>query len=161
MAPETFQWAEWKRRIPALLLLFPLIALGVGGLAAGTDSFVQAKEYERAAQGTMAGYDGFTREDMDTLKARAMRHAVAAFLLCPFAAAGLTAVIGELAAADWARSLYVRAGLLGISIGAVQVLLLWGQIGTMWLLGAFVGLFGAGLTVRSCWVKNDDTSATR
>ncbi len=160
MAPETFQWSEWKRRIPALLLLFPLIALGIGGLGAGTDSFVQAKEYERAAQGTMAGYDGFTREDMDTLKARAMRHAAAAFLLCPFAAVGLAAVLGELAAAGWARRLYVRAGLLGVCIGALQALLLWGQIGTMWLLGVFVGLFGVLLAGRAHWVGNDDASAT-
>lgn len=156
MAPETFQWADWRRRIPALLLLFPLIALGVGGLAAGTDSFMKAKEYESAAAGTMAGYEGFTREDMDTLRTRAMRRAAAAFLLCPFAIAGLVAALGDLARSKWARSAHVRAGMVGICSGAVQGILLWGQLGAMWLLGVFVALFGVLLAARSHWVVPAD-----
>jgi len=157
MAPETFQWVDWKRRVPALLLLFPLIALGVGGLAAGVDSFVKAREYESAAAGTMAGYEGLTREDMDTLRTRAMRHAAAAFLLCPFALAGLAAAFGDLARVKWARRAHVRAGVVGICCGTVQGALLWGQLGSMWLLGGFVVLFGMLLAVRSRWVMPEDS----
>ena len=138
---EPFEWAVWKRRVVPILLLFPLITLTVGGLTVGVDSYARAKEYERAVKGTMQGYEGMTREDVDTLRIRAMRHALAAFVLTPFAIVGLAAVLGELAGSDWSGMAYIRCGVLGIACGLAQVFLLRGQIGTMWMLGVFTGAF--------------------
>jgi len=143
--PEPFEWRRWKSRIPAIALLFPFLALTVGGLAVGSDAFTRAKEYEAAAAGAMEGYEGLTREDMETLRIREMRRAIGGWLLVPFGLVGLAAALGELARSTWTRPAYRRCGVLGILIGIAQIVLLRGQIGAMWTLGVFTAVFGVAL----------------
>lgn len=131
----------------ALALLFPLTAMVVGGLAKGADAYAEAKRYEEAVSGTMAGYGGVTREDVDVLRARKIRHSLAAFLIVPFAVAGLAGCVAQAASATWAGDCLVRAGMSGVLLGGLQALLLLKQIGNMWQLGLFVSLFGVGLGV--------------
>ena len=146
MTPQELRQAV-RRHWLALVLLFPLTAMVVGGLAKGVDAYAEAKRYEEAASGTMAGYEEFTREDMDVLRARKIRHSLAAFLIVPFAVAGLAGCIAQVASTPWAGDCLMRTGMSGVLLGGVQALLLLKQIGNMWLFGPFVSLFGLGLAV--------------
>ena len=129
------------RRILALVLLFPLLALFIGGLAVGVDSYQRAKRYEEAAAGTMADFEGYTRDDLEQLRAQRTRHALASVLLVPFAVMGLTGCLAEVTEAGWRRRALSRAGFTGLLCGGLQVVLLWKHTGNMWGLGIFVIVF--------------------
>jgi hypothetical protein len=115
----------------------------VGGLAVGLDSYTKASAYADAAEGTMEGFEGYSREDVETLQVRAMRHALAAFLLVPTGILGLVGCAGGIALAGWHRAMVLRTGGLAIVSGAAQVALLWvGQLGRMWIMGIALMVFG-------------------
>ena len=152
MTPQEFRRA-FRRHWVALALIFPLTAMVVGGSAKAADAYAEAKRFEEAASGTMAGYEGFTREDMDVLRARKIRHSLAALLIVPFAVFGLVGCVAQIASSPWAGGCLVRSGLSGVALGGIEVLLLRKQIGSMWLLGPFVSLLGVGIAMLGLLAK--------